>query len=90
MAPGIAVLTSGGDAPGMNAAVRAIVRSGIARGARVHIIEDGFAGLADRSGSRIKPVSEWRRSGGILHQGGTIIGSVRYPEFKLDEMKCDW
>jgi 6-phosphofructokinase 1 len=89
MAPGIAVLTSGGDAPGMNAVVRAIVRAGLARGARVHIIEDGFAGLADRSGGRIIAAGEWRKSGGILHQGGTIIGSVRYPEFKQDEKKRD-
>jgi len=74
----IAVLTSGGDAPGMNATLRAVVRMGIQRGHRVFAIYNGFKGLAENDTAEM-----YNRSvGDILTRGGTIIGTARYPEFK--------
>lgn len=75
----IAVLTSGGDAPGMNAAVRAVVRMGLYRGVNVFAVYEGYRGMVE-GGDRIRPMT-WDSVGGILHQGGTIIGSARCPEF---------
>jgi 6-phosphofructokinase 1 len=77
----IAVLTSGGDAPGMNAAIRAVVRTGVDKGWEVHGIRHGYAGLiADNF------VSLGARDvGGILQHGGTILGSARCPEFETEE-----
>jgi len=74
----IAVLTSGGDAPGMNAAIRAVVRTGIAAGLDVFGVRQGFAGLivADFVSLGARAV------GGIIQRGGTILGSTRCPEFK--------
>ncbi len=77
----IAVLTSGGDAPGMNAAIRAVVRSGIAKGWEVFGVQRGYAGLI--SGNFITMGA--RDVGGILQLGGTILGSARCPEFKTEE-----
>ena len=62
----IAVLTSGGDAPGMNAAVRAVVRTALARGQRVFAIREGYEG-AVADGDRIVPMT-WSSVGGILHR----------------------
>lgn len=76
----IGVLTSGGDAPGMNAAVRAVVRAGLDKGAEVFAIYEGYQGMFEGDG-RIKPLS-WRDVGGILHQGGTIIGTARSNDFR--------
>ncbi len=76
----IAVLTSGGDAPGMNAAVRAVVRTGLNLGLEVYAIYEGYQGMLD-GGDRIRPIG-WSDVGGILHQGGTVIGSARCPEFR--------
>ena len=76
----IAVLTSGGDAPGMNAAIRAVVRQGIQMGFQVYGVEHGYAGLID---GEIKPMTA-RSVGGILQQGGTVLGSARSEEFKTD------
>lgn len=79
----IGVLTSGGDAPGMNAAVRAVVRLALDRGAEVYAIYEGYQGMVD--GNRfIRPI-EWEDVGGILHKGGTIIGSARCAEFRRRE-----
>ncbi|MFZ0548686.1 MAG: 6-phosphofructokinase [Candidatus Promineifilaceae bacterium] len=75
----IGVLTSGGDAPGMNAAVRAVVRSALSRGLETYAILEGYQGMVD-GGERIRPIG-WNEVGGILHQGGTIIGSARCREF---------
>lgn len=75
----IGVLTSGGDAPGMNAAVRAVVRTALSRGLETYAIYEGYQGMVD-GGQRIRPIS-WNDVGGILHQGGTIIGSARCQEF---------
>lgn len=76
----IAVLTSGGDAPGMNAAIRAVVRTGIARGWDVFGVRNGYEGLID---GKIIPLGA-RDVGGILQRGGTILGSARSPEFRTN------
>ncbi|MFY9411282.1 MAG: 6-phosphofructokinase [Dethiobacteria bacterium] len=75
----IAVLTSGGDAPGMNAAIRAVVRTGLYHRMEVYGIERGFAGLS--SESKMKPFSLGSVAG-IIHRGGTILHTARAPEFK--------
>lgn len=77
----IAVLTSGGDAPGMNAAIRAVVRSGIEHGFEVFGVEDGFSGLI--AGRFIH--LGLRDVGGIIGRGGTFLGSARCPEFRTLE-----
>src|SRR5512139_2847634 len=79
----IAVLTSGGDAPGMNAAVRAVVRTALARGARVFAVREGYEG-AVAGGDRIVPMT-WSSVGGVLHQGGTSIGTARSDKFRTRE-----
>ena len=76
----IGVLTSGGDAQGMNAAVRAVVRTALDRGLETYAIYEGYQGLVG-GGDRIRPI-RWNDVGGILHQGGTRIGSARCPEFR--------
>lgn len=77
----IAVLTSGGDSPGMNAAIRAVVRTGLSKGWEVHGVRHGYAGLI--SGD-IFPLGA-RDVGGIIQQGGTMLGSSRCPEFQTEE-----
>jgi 6-phosphofructokinase 1 len=74
----IAVLTSGGDAPGMNAAIRTVVRLGISQGWEVFGVRNGFSGLVEEW---IDPVGA-RDVGGILQRGGTFLGSARFPEWK--------
>ncbi len=76
----LAVLTSGGDAPGMNAAVRAVVRTTLHRGVEVYAIYEGYQGMVD-GGDCIRKM-EWDSVGGILHRGGTIIGSARCADFR--------
>jgi 6-phosphofructokinase 1 len=76
----IAVMTSGGDASGMNAAVRAVARSGLAHNAEVFAIYEGYQGLVE-GGDRIKPM-DWNSVGGILQRGGTVIGTARSDEFR--------
>ncbi len=77
----IAVLTSGGDAPGMNAAVRAVVRTGCENGARVLGIRRGYAGLMenDITELNIRSVSD------IIHRGGTKLHSARSKRFCTEE-----
>ncbi len=77
----IAVLTSGGDAPGMNAAIRAVTRSALAKGVAVHGVRQGYAGLI---AGTLRPLGA-RDVGGIIQQGGTILGSARCPEFTTEE-----
>ena len=79
----IAILTSGGDAQGMNAAVRAVVRTALDRGAEIYAIYEGYKGLVD-GGEQIRKM-DWDSVGGILHQGGTIIGTARCDEFRTRE-----
>ncbi len=73
----IAVLTSGGDAPGMNAALRAVTRAALARGWEVAGVRNGYAGLL---ADTIEPLQA-RDVGGIVQRGGTFLGSARCPEF---------
>uniref|UniRef100_A0A8C6G833 ATP-dependent 6-phosphofructokinase n=1 Tax=Mus spicilegus TaxID=10103 RepID=A0A8C6G833_MUSSI len=79
----IGVLTSGGDAQGMNAAVRAVVRMGIYTGAKVYFIYEGYQGLVD-GGSNIVE-AKWDCVSSILQVGGTIIGSARCKAFHSRE-----
>ncbi|MGN1343355.1 MAG: 6-phosphofructokinase [Traorella sp.] len=74
----IGVLTSGGDAPGMNAAIRAVVRVANSAGIEVYGIHDGYRGLVE---GYIEPLTRANVSD-ILDRGGTILGSARLPEFK--------
>lgn len=79
----IGVLTSGGDAPGMNAAVRAVVRTALARGVEVYAIREGYQGMVD-GGQQIVPMN-WDSVGSILQQGGTVIGTARCAAFRTRE-----
>ena len=74
----IGILTSGGDAPGMNAALRAVVRTGLYHGLDMYVIYDGYKGLVE---GNIKQVDRDFVSD-IINRGGTIIRSARLPEFK--------
>lgn len=76
----VAVLTSGGDAQGMNAAVRAIIRAALDLGIEAYAIYEGYQGLVE-GGDRIRKMS-WEAVGGILQKGGTIIGTARSEEFR--------
>ena len=77
----IGVLTSGGDSPGMNAAIRAVVRAGIAKGLRVMGIRRGYNGLI--TGDLIE--MDLRSVSDIIHRGGTVLYTARSPEFKTEE-----
>ncbi|XP_073713516.1 ATP-dependent 6-phosphofructokinase, platelet type-like isoform X3 [Misgurnus anguillicaudatus] len=79
----IGVLTSGGDAQGMNAAVRAVVRMGIYVGAKVYFIHEGYQGMVD-GGDNIKEAS-WESVSSMLQVGGTVIGSARCKDFRTRE-----
>uniref|UniRef100_A0A6Q2YIN3 6-phosphofructokinase n=1 Tax=Esox lucius TaxID=8010 RepID=A0A6Q2YIN3_ESOLU len=76
----IAVLTSGGDAQGMNAAVRATVRVGLYTGAKVYFVHEGYQGLVD-GGDNIRPAT-WESVSMMLQLGGTVIGSARCMDFR--------
>jgi 6-phosphofructokinase 1 len=77
----VAVLTSGGDAPGMNAAIRAVIRCGVAKGWGMFGVRNGYAGLIS---GNIREMGT-RDVGGIIQKGGTILGSARCEEFKTEE-----
>lgn len=79
----IGVLTSGGDAPGMNAAVRAVVRRTLARGHEVSAIHEGYAGLIRGVESVVD--MGWNDVSHIQHLGGTILGTARSKEFRTLE-----
>ncbi len=79
----IAVLTSGGDAPGMNGAIRAVVRTGRERGWETLGVTSGYRGLVQGSFQQL----ERRDVGGIIGRAGTILGSARHPEFREDEVQ---
>ncbi|MGO8671731.1 MAG: ATP-dependent 6-phosphofructokinase [Capsulimonadaceae bacterium] len=76
----IGVLTSGGDAPGMNAAIRAVVRTAVTAGAEVYGIHRGYAGLIDGD---LRPMTA-RDVGGIMELGGTVLDSARSSVFRTD------
>ena len=77
----IAVLTSGGDAPGMNAAIRAVVRTAIAKGVKVKGIKKGYQGLLNEEIIDM----EARNVSDIIQRGGTVLGTARCLEFKTKE-----
>lgn len=77
--PRIGVLTSGGDAPGMNPAVRAVVRSAIQAGAEVFAIREGWQGAVNGGDDII--ALDWDDVSGIMHRGGTVIGTARSSDF---------
>jgi len=79
----IAVLTSGGDAQGMNAAVRSVVRVALEYGAEVYAVYEGYQGMVE-GGDRIRKM-DWDSVGGILQLGGTVIGSARSDDFRTHE-----
>ena len=79
----IAVLTSGGDAQGMNAAVRAVVRTALEKGAEVYAVYEGYQGLVE-GGDSIQKMN-WDSVAGILQRGGTIIGTARSEAFRTPE-----
>lgn len=74
----IGVLTSGGDAPGMNAAIWAIVRTAMSNGIEVIGVEDGYEGLTNNQMYKLR----WNHVSDILLQGGTILGTSRFEDFK--------
>ncbi len=74
----LGVLTSGGDAPGMNAAIRAVVRTGMSNNARVLGIANGFEGLVNGEFRELGP----RDVGGILQRGGTVLQTRRSERFR--------
>ena len=79
----IGVLTSGGDAPGMNAVLRAVVRTALSQGVAVYAIMDGYQGMVD-GGNHIRAFS-WTDAGGIMQRGGTVIGTARCAAFRTRE-----
>jgi 6-phosphofructokinase 1 len=81
--PRLAVLTSGGDAQGMNPAVRAVVRTALNHGAEIFAVYEGWQGLVE-GGDRIRPVT-WDDVSGILNRGGTVIGTARSVAFRERE-----
>jgi len=78
----IAILTSGGDAPGMNACLRACIRAGLYAGKEMYVVYDGLRGLVE---GEIQQVNK-DFTQDIINRGGTIIRSARLPEFKQDEV----
>lgn len=80
----VAVLTNGGDALGMNAAIRAVIRTGIAHGLEMFGVRNGFAGLVTGS---IMPFGV--RDVGGIQMGGTILGSTWSPEFKQQNVQLE-
>jgi len=81
--PRLAVLTSGGDAQGMNPAVRAVVRTALNHGAEIFAVYEGYQGLVD-GGDRIRAVT-WDDVSNVLNRGGTVIGTARSVAFRQRE-----
>ena len=81
----IGVLTSGGDGPGLNPCIRAVVRTGLALGMSVMGIRRGYSGLI---GGEIEEMTA-RSVGGIIGRGGTILGTTRSPEFATPQGQLD-
>lgn len=77
----IGIVTTGGDAPGMNAAIRAVTRIAYAKGIKTVGFERGWEGLITNTHQKLTP----RSVGGIVHLGGTILRTARCPEFKIEE-----
>jgi 6-phosphofructokinase 1 len=79
----IGILTSGGDAPGMNAAIRGVVRTALSQGLEVFGVYDGYQGLYE---DRIVKLDRSSVSD-VINRGGTFLGSARFPEFKEVEVR---
>ena len=79
----LGILTSGGDAPGMNSALRAAVRTALEAGIEAVAISEGYRGLVE-GGDAFRPM-DWDAVGGIMHLGGTVIGTARSDEFRTRE-----
>lgn len=79
----IGVLTSGGDAPGMNAAIRGVVRSALSEGVEVFGVYDGYQGLYE---SKFKQLDRYSVSD-MINRGGTFLGSARFPQFKEESTR---
>ena len=79
----IAILTSGGDAPGMNAAIRAVVRTALHHGIEVMGVQRGYSGLIN---GELFPMNRSSVSD-IIHRGGTILRTARCAEFKKEEVR---
>jgi len=80
----IGVLTSGGDAPGMNAAIAAVIKSSIAKGIEPYVIKDGYKGLVENWIEKV----DLEFADNIIAKGGTVIGSARLPEFKEENVRA--
>lgn len=83
MIKNIGVLTSGGDAPGMNAAIRGVVRTALGAGLGVFGIYDGYLGLYE---GNIKQLDRYSVSD-VINKGGTFLGSARFPEFRDEQVR---
>ncbi len=81
----IGVITTGGDAPGMNCTIRSVVRTAIYNGIKVIGIYEGFKGLYEKKFEKLNS----RSVSGIINQGGTILKTKRFPEFKNKEIRKD-
>ncbi|RWS11027.1 ATP-dependent 6-phosphofructokinase-like protein [Dinothrombium tinctorium] len=79
----IAIFTSGGDSQGMNSAVRAAIRMGLYYGCKMYFIYEGYQGMVD--GGKYIHEASWVDVSGIIHKGGTVIGSARCKEFRERE-----
>lgn len=81
----VGVLTSGGDAPGMNPAIRAVVRTCLSNDLEVYGIYDGYAGLHANKVEKL----ERRSVSDIINRGGTFLGTARFPEFKEEKVRLE-
>ncbi|QGS51648.1 6-phosphofructokinase [Spiroplasma tabanidicola] len=79
----IGVLTSGGDAPGMNAAISAVVKSAISKGIEPYVVREGYKGLINKWIEKV----DLSFASDIIARGGTVIGSARFPEFKEESVR---
>jgi 6-phosphofructokinase 1 len=85
--PKVGILTSGGDAPGMNAALRAAVRTALEAGLEAIAISEGYHGLV-QGGDHFQAL-DWDAVGGIMHKGGTVIGTARCEVFRDREGRLE-
>lgn len=79
----VAVFTSGGDSQGMNAAVRAVIRTALYLKCKAYFIKEGYQGMVDGGDQIVE--ADWISVSGIIHKGGTVIGSARCKEFRQRE-----
>lgn len=79
----VAIITPGGDAPGINAAIRAAVRTGVDNAWEMYGVRHGYSGLVAGNFVQLGP----RDVGGVIETGGTMLGSKRFPEFKAQELQ---